>query len=605
VTFAHPELLWLLVLLPLLCVWAIRGTRLRGAGWRALGQRGRVPRDGTVRLIISIACLILALAQPRWGRVAGPPLPPGHDVVLLVDVSRSMGVEDAVPNRLGVAVEAAESLVNALADGPANRAALVAFAGRGVLRCPLSENLGAVLDALHRLRPGGVTPGGTDLGAALDAALEAADPEEHAEGCAFVVFSDGEDHGEKWRSRVDRLRDENVVIHSVAIGDAAEGHPVPGALRGQPLVYKGSPVLSRRRDTELEAIARDTGGAMIKLGLASIDLGSLYETRIKPAARRKREASPLRPQAEQFPIFLAGAFGLIVYGCWPAGRRWGGRIWHWGWRRPIRIGALVVLVGFALGAGDSRPASADESAAGAVARGRAAYEAGQLDDALAAFETAIARAPRLGVPRYNAGATLFQLGRYAEARERYVEARERADRSLTVKIDYALGNTSLALGEIPEAISAYDQCLASTARGTALNVVRRDAAINRTFAIEQAQALAVPPSSDSGDDSNPRRRDPNRRGRGDNSPPDGQGDGDSENGSSSGDANPPENQAPPPSKQRKIGGAGGARSTPSSSPGDSPESRLDAALDQIRTAKNRRLGEEPPQESAANSGKDW
>ena len=80
-----------------------------------------------------------------------------------------------MPNRLAVAVEAAESLVDALAREPANRAAVVAFAGRGVLRCPLTENLGAVLDALHRLRPGAVRPGGTDLGAALDAALEAVD----------------------------------------------------------------------------------------------------------------------------------------------------------------------------------------------------------------------------------------------------------------------------------------------------------------------------------------------------------------------------------------------------------------------------------------------
>ena len=106
----------------------------------------------------SVICLIVALGQPRWGRLAGAALAPGHDVVLMVDVSRSMAAEDAVPNRLGVAIEDAESLVTALARGPANRAAVVAFAGRGVLRCPLTENLGAVLDALHRLRPGRCGP---------------------------------------------------------------------------------------------------------------------------------------------------------------------------------------------------------------------------------------------------------------------------------------------------------------------------------------------------------------------------------------------------------------------------------------------------------------
>src|SRR5262249_8973363 len=154
--------------------WWVRDRRLRVRAWRALAQRGRCPREGALCLMGSAGCLILPLAQPRWGSPAGAPLPPGHDVVLLVAVSRSMAAEDALPNRLRTAVEAAESLVNALAREPANRAALVAFAGRGVLRCPMTENLGAVLDALGRLRPGELRPGGTDLGAALRAAREAA-----------------------------------------------------------------------------------------------------------------------------------------------------------------------------------------------------------------------------------------------------------------------------------------------------------------------------------------------------------------------------------------------------------------------------------------------
>ena len=74
-----------------------------------------MPRDGTILVVACITCLIFALAQPRWGRLAAPPLPPGHDVVLAVDVSKSMAAEDAVPNRLAAAVAAAESLVEALA----------------------------------------------------------------------------------------------------------------------------------------------------------------------------------------------------------------------------------------------------------------------------------------------------------------------------------------------------------------------------------------------------------------------------------------------------------------------------------------------------------
>ena len=149
-----------------------------------------------------------------------------------------MAAEDAVPNRLAVAIESAESLVNALAEESANRAAVVAFAGRGVLYYPLTENLGAVLDALHRLRPGLVRPGGTDLGAALDVALEAIDPQEHAQGRAIVVFSDGEDLADRWSSQIERLRQQDVVVHAVAIGDADQGHLIPSGKDAQPLSYR-------------------------------------------------------------------------------------------------------------------------------------------------------------------------------------------------------------------------------------------------------------------------------------------------------------------------------------------------------------------------------
>jgi Ca-activated chloride channel family protein len=604
------------MILPGMVVWAIRGRIQRRRDWQALAQRGRIPRDGTFFIVGCVACVIIAMAQPRWGRLTASPLPPGHDVVLLVDVSRSMGVEDAVPNRLAAAVESADSLVNALAREASNRVAVVAFAGRGVVRCPLTENLGAALDALHRLRPGVVRPGGTDLGAALDAAREALGPEQHAEGRAIVVFSDGEDHANNWSSRLDRLRQEDIVVHAVAIGDIDQGHPVPDGKTAAPVQYHGEQVLSSRIDQTLETITRQTDGSIVKLGLASGDLGTLYRTKIEPAARRRRESTRLADPADRFPFLLIAALASLLAGCWPTRRGWSWPwhwYWSWSWRRSMaKVSAatwLVIMMGFATGADDSPAHVEAASAAAAVARGKSAYESGRWEEALSEFQSAITRAPASAVPRYDAAATLYQLGRYGEAHELYQEAREQADVYLCTKIDYAIGNTALAEGDIPGAIRSYEECIASTAPGAALDAVRRDAAINRSFALEQPQSLAAPQEDRSEDGSKSRKPDRKRSsktaGAGDNQSPEGEPESDPGNAGANGENDSRDDRNRPRASRRRMGGAGGAQTSPRGERGDSPDDRLDAALEHIRAAQSSRIPDEEPPVSANDDRKDW
>ena len=602
VSFGRPEFFWLLLGVTVVIPWIIRGRGLRARAWRELAQRGRAPGLRSLSILTAAVLLVVAMARPHFGPVAGPPLPPGHDVVLQIDVSRSMGAEDAVPSRLAVAIEAASSLVDALAGDPANRASIVAFAGRGVVRYPLTENLGAVKNVLRRLQPGAVQPGGTNLGAGLDAAIEALGQEEHAEGRAIVIFSDGEDHADNWRSRLDRLSRDGVIVHGVAIGDAEQGHPVPSDKAGQPLTYRGEQVLSRRVDSALEAITRQTDGALLKLGLASTDLGTLYRSRIAPVARRKRDATRVQDRPEQFPLFLAAGLGFAIAGCWPSGRP---GPWRWLWSRAIGVILLAGLASAGLGAGQET--SKRDSAADLVARGEGDYAEGRFTEALESFEVAISLAPRQPIPRYNAAATLFQLQRHDEARQQYQQARERSSAALRMKIDYALGNVALALGDVPGAIEHYDHCLSSTAAGAGLAAVRQDAAINREFALEQARSSLGSESEDDRDQVPPRRRNrhsgTSKQASGGNEP--GPGDDADVNSKSNGTEAGGQGQDRPAPNRRRTGGTGGASQAPPGSPGQSPDDRLDSALEEIRDASRRRLAEETPTDSSADPRKDW
>ncbi|MGE3819683.1 MAG: VWA domain-containing protein [Isosphaeraceae bacterium] len=577
--WAHPERLWLLSPILLLIPRAWWGRVRRARDWKALGQGGKPLGDGDLAWLGALACLAMALAQPRWGRTDPPPLPPGHDLVLALDVSRSMGVEDAVPDRLGLAVEAAVGLVETLGADPGrgDRVAVVAFAGKGVTRCPLTENLGAVVDALRSLQPGDVAPGGTDLAAALDASAEAFDDQERAEGRSVILFSDGEDHHDRWRPALARARDRGVIVHAVAVGDAVEAAPVPSRPRSgsstEALTHGGQPVRSRRVDAALEEIASGTAGAFVPLGLAQADLGRLYASRIEPVAQSRRAAARGSRPAERFDVFLLAALAFALMASRPR-------------RSPVKaLREGVALTGVALAVLGTLGAGPDRDPREQVAQGRRAYFEGRFDEALTWFSAASRDAPTSPWPIYDRAATLYQLGRFEEARSDYSRARPLADEALRTKIDYALGNTAVALGALDDALAFYDACLGSTATGPDLDEVRRLAEGNRRFVVESARR-----EPGTGKEDDPDRADGGKSSEAERDAP---GDPPTEG---------PEGSQDAPSGFRGPGGAGGTGRAPPAS--GSPEARLDEALANVRESRGRRLDPKPT-DGASQDFKDW
>ena len=308
-------------------------------------------------------------------------------------------------------IEAAESLVDALAGDPSNRVAVVAFAGRGVVRYPLTENLGAVKDVVRRLRPGAVQPGGTDLGAGLDVAMTALGQEEHADGRAIVIFSDGEDHAEHWRARLDRLAQAGVIVHGVAVGDAEAGHPVPTGTPGQPLTYQGEQVLSRRVDTALEAIAQRDRRCRAEAGDRAGEPRRALPDADRPRGQAETGGDANLGATRAVPALPGGGAGLRDRGLLALGAPGSLAL---ALDPPHRVILLAGLVSAGLGAGqgadrregETAPAVA-EAGQGApataptpagsppelVARGDRAYAEGRFAEALTWFEAAIPLGP--------------------------------------------------------------------------------------------------------------------------------------------------------------------------------------------------------------------
>ena len=233
-------------------------TRLGGEGLRGF------PWLRAALLLPAGALLGIAAAGPLRGPAIADAVESGGDVVLLLDASNSMLVEDVAPNRLERQRSLAREIVDRAAGG---RVALVAFGGTAQVLAPLTTDAGALHLYLDALSPEVVDQGGSSLASALRHGASLLVREEGAPGGTLVLVSDGEamDPPELTAAAVADVARRGVRVHTVGIGTAAGGpvphhDPLTGARRGFKRERDGSEAVSRLDAGALRPIAERTGG---------------------------------------------------------------------------------------------------------------------------------------------------------------------------------------------------------------------------------------------------------------------------------------------------------------------------------------------------------
>jgi Ca-activated chloride channel family protein len=316
-SFAHPLMLAGLSALPVLSVLAVLAARRRQRalvrlGGLALGAVLLRRRPSRLRALIGwlgMVALAIGMAGPRWGRDWSQSAAPGRDLVVVVDLSRSMHAE--APSRVERARTALLDLTNTLRQRGGHRLALILFAGRPKLVCPLTHDLDHFRDSVLTIDPTLADPelgAGTRIGAALTLAVEA--QEGRARARDILLLSDGDDPARdgEWRAGLERARSEKIAVHCLAVGDAAEGHPIRDGSGW--LMHDGKEVRTRREDAALREIAKQTGGEFIVAGTQSIALGEYY---LVLASAEGDEDSPdrLPVYRQRQGLFLLPAFVLL------------------------------------------------------------------------------------------------------------------------------------------------------------------------------------------------------------------------------------------------------------------------------------------------------
>ena len=313
--FANPAFLIFALLVPIAGLW---WSFLKARREKALARLTlNVPKSSvsglqTACIVTGLFLALFAAARPQWGKSMEKTVTRARNVVIAIDVSRSMLAEDVRPNRLERAKADVADLIDSLAG---DRCALVAFRRTGVVVCPLTTDHGYLRSALERMSPESAPRGETDLGSAIRAALGALDPaaDDHN---AIILISDGGDLRGEALKNAEAAKKRGIPIFTVGIGDPKRGATIPAEDGRGVQKFDGKPVTVKLEESALKAIAEASRGLYVPLataGTAETTLGAIYRRRLRQIALMEQNEEESR-LGERYQIFLVPGLVLLLLG---------------------------------------------------------------------------------------------------------------------------------------------------------------------------------------------------------------------------------------------------------------------------------------------------
>jgi len=261
---------------------------------------------------LGVTLLIVGMAGPQWGRDYTQTAAPGRDLVVILDLSYSMLAEQ--PSRLHRARQALAELAGELKKRGGHRVALVVFAGRAKVACPLTHDYDHFAEVVEEIdanrRPPEIAPpdeddaSGTRIGAGIRAAIELHEPR-YAGYQDILLLSDGDDpadDGGDWRLPAAEARSRGIPVHTVGIGNPNEDAA---------LNLGGMEVKTRLHEAPLQEIAEITEGNYISAQTQALPLGQLFHERIESRPVKEDSEESLPQYQQHYAGFLGGSLLLL------------------------------------------------------------------------------------------------------------------------------------------------------------------------------------------------------------------------------------------------------------------------------------------------------
>ena len=321
-TFGSPQYLYALLALPALMafVWgafARRAALVQRIGDPALIERLSVAvnrgmrRRRLVLWFLGIALIIVALARPQWGSDVQIVEHRGVQVMVALDISRSMLAQDLKPTRLDRAKLEISDLMSRLTG---DEVGIVLFSGASFIQFPLTFDYATARTYLRNASPDAITRQGTVIAKAIETAMTGFN-EERVSQKIIVIMTDGENHEGDPIAAARQAAEDGAVIYTVGFG-SPEGEPVPeydgqGNVIGYQEDDQGRVVITQLDEAALQQVAQAGGGKYFRAVERGAIAGLVDE--IQSFQDESLQSEFNRTNIERFQIFLlAGVLSLVL-----------------------------------------------------------------------------------------------------------------------------------------------------------------------------------------------------------------------------------------------------------------------------------------------------
>ena len=231
----------------------------------------------------------------------------GIDVMIALDVSKSMLAQDIKPSRL----ERAKQVITKIIDNlPDDKIGIVIFAGRAYLQMPMTVDHAAAKMYLSSASPDDVPTQGTVISQALKMSYAAFNPKEKTYK-AIVLISDGEDHDDKAIKIAKQLGQEGIMVNTVGIG-SPQGSPIfDPETNADKTDNKGNVVITKLNEEELSNIAKN-GNGLYQLYTSTNEVANNIKNKLSGIGQGTISDSSFNTFKQYFQYFLAAAFLILL-----------------------------------------------------------------------------------------------------------------------------------------------------------------------------------------------------------------------------------------------------------------------------------------------------